>query len=174
MKIDKKFGILFWITGLPGSGKTEIAKKIHKKIIKLYGPTICISGDELRKIFKFKGYARHQRLNIAKKYVKLINLLINQKINVIISIVGLLDDLRYENKKKFKNYFEIYIKTNFNVLKKQKNRKFYFNGEKNVWGNDIKPEFPKKPDLIVINNFKENLDNISVKIFKKILNKIKF
>ena len=30
----KKNNYLFWITGLPGSGKTTIAKKIHNKIKK--------------------------------------------------------------------------------------------------------------------------------------------
>ena len=50
---NKKKGILFWITGLSGSGKTSIAKKIKKKITYLYGPTLELSGDNLRKIFKF-------------------------------------------------------------------------------------------------------------------------
>ena len=50
--ISKKKGILFWITGLSGSGKTAIAKKIQKKISHLYGPTIEISGDDFRKIFE--------------------------------------------------------------------------------------------------------------------------
>ena len=38
-KILKSKGILFWITGLPGSGKSTIAKKIKSKIIKNYGKT---------------------------------------------------------------------------------------------------------------------------------------
>ena len=52
--MKKKY--LFWITGLPGSGKTTIAKKIHNKIQNRYGPTIEISGDDLRKIFSLKKY----------------------------------------------------------------------------------------------------------------------
>ena len=50
--INKNKGILFWITGLSGSGKTTLGKAIHKDIKKLYGPTIMISGDDVRKIFK--------------------------------------------------------------------------------------------------------------------------
>ena len=52
-KINKK-GILFWVTGLSGSGKTTISKLIKDDIVKDYGPTLLISGDDLRKIFKFK------------------------------------------------------------------------------------------------------------------------
>ena len=49
IKLNNKKGILFWITGLSGSGKTTIAKKIKKNISQLYGPTLEISGDEFRK-----------------------------------------------------------------------------------------------------------------------------
>ena len=50
----KNKGIVFWITGLSGSGKTQIGKKIKKDIIKNYGPTILFSGDDIRNIFDFK------------------------------------------------------------------------------------------------------------------------
>ena len=35
MKKNKNKGVVFWITGLPGSGKTTIAKKIKKQIEKI-------------------------------------------------------------------------------------------------------------------------------------------
>ena len=47
-------GILFWVTGLSGSGKTTLAKKIKREIQSLYGPTIVVSGDDIRRIFNFK------------------------------------------------------------------------------------------------------------------------
>ena len=50
----RKKGILFWITGLSGSGKTSLAKKIFKFIKKKYGTTI-VSGDDIRKVFEFKN-----------------------------------------------------------------------------------------------------------------------
>ena len=33
--IKNNKGILFWITGFSGSGKTQMAKKIHSQIIKI-------------------------------------------------------------------------------------------------------------------------------------------
>ena len=47
----KKEGILFWITGLQGSGKTTISKKLKNKIEQLYGKTLFCDGDILRNIF---------------------------------------------------------------------------------------------------------------------------
>ena len=62
MEIKKrnKKGIVFWITGFPGSGKTAIAKTIRKKIEKKYGPTVLFSGDDIRKAFNYNKYKRMQ------------------------------------------------------------------------------------------------------------------
>ena len=54
MKLKKNKGILFWITGLSGSGKTAIAEKIKSNILNKYGPTVIVSGDDLRKMFNLK------------------------------------------------------------------------------------------------------------------------
>ena len=62
IRISKKKGILFWITGFPGSGKTAIANKIKPEITKFYGPTILINGDNLREIFNLKKYSENERI----------------------------------------------------------------------------------------------------------------
>ena len=72
---NKNKGILFWITGLSGSGKTTISKKIKIKIAKLYGPTLMISGDNLRKMFQFK-----KDCCLEKNFVNLQNSLLIKKL----------------------------------------------------------------------------------------------
>lgn len=161
-------GILFWVTGLSGSGKSTIAKNIFYKIKKIYGPTLLIHGDNLRNIFKLNGYSLNERLMIGKMYIDLINLIIMQKINVIFTVNGLFHSLRNINKKKFKNYIEIYIKADLKkIFKKNKKRNVY--SKKNVWGVDLHPEFPKNPHIIIKNNFKNNLDFLSQKILKDVI-----
>ena len=86
-KINNKFGIVFWVTGLAGSGKTTIAKKMKSKIQKIYGPTVVLSGDEIRSIFDLKGYTYKERLLTVKKYQKLIKKITDQKINVIFAVI---------------------------------------------------------------------------------------
>ena len=109
-KLNKKKGILFWITGLSGSGKTSLGKAIHKDIIKLYGPTLMISGDDIRRIFNLNGYNQTERLEIAQKYCKLAKKITDQKINVILAVVCMFDKVRNWNKANIENYVEIYIK----------------------------------------------------------------
>ncbi len=78
---NKNKGILFWITGLSGSGKTAIAKKIKKKISHLYGPTIELSGDDFRKIFKLNKYTKKARIEYLLKYLHFCKLILKYKIN---------------------------------------------------------------------------------------------
>ena len=66
-KQNKNKGFLIWITGLSGSGKTSIAKKIKPIIQKKIGPTLLIQGDNLRKIFKLNKYDKVSRLKNWKK-----------------------------------------------------------------------------------------------------------
>ena len=42
MILNKKKGILFWITGLSGAGKTSISNKIYKRIKDKYGKTFYV------------------------------------------------------------------------------------------------------------------------------------
>ena len=51
IKLNNNKGILFWITGLAGSGKTSIAREVKSKISGSFGPTILVSGDDMRKVF---------------------------------------------------------------------------------------------------------------------------
>ncbi len=169
--MKKNKGILFWITGLSGSGKTQISKKIYSSISKKYGPTICVSGDEIRKILNLKGYDRYQRLEIGKKYIYLAKLITDQKINVIFAVVGLFHKLHKINRATFENYLEIYIKSEINKLKMKKKKYFYRKKVKNVWGMDINPEFPKKPDIIIYNDFKKNINELSKELLSKIKKK---
>ena len=87
---SRKKGILFFITGLSGAGKTSIAIKIKKEIIKNYGPTLVVSGDEFRKTFKLKSYLEKDRKRYLMNYLILAKLITDQKINLIYNLIGLL------------------------------------------------------------------------------------
>jgi len=167
---NKHKGILFWVTGLSGSGKTTIAKQLRLSISKYYGPTIVISGDDLRKNFDLKKYDRESRLSYGKKYTKLCKLITNQKINIIFAVVGLFDELRSWNKKNIHNYCEIFIKSPIKKIIKTKKKKVYFSGSKEIVGLNIKPEFPKKPNIVIKNNFKKSTNQLSKILIKKIQN----
>lgn len=166
--INKKKGILFFITGLSGSGKSTIGKNIKKKIIEKYGPTFLIHGDDFRKIYNFKKYKKEERYNFGCQNTLLIKKILNQKINVIYTAVSLSHKSQEFKRKNIDNYVEIYIKSSLKKIIKFKKKKIYHNKTMNIIGIDIKPEFPKKPDVIICNDLKTSIKEISKKVLTKI------
>lgn len=168
-KFSKGKGILFWITGFSGSGKSEISYKIKKKIENNFGKTIIISGDNFRKSFNLKNYDKFSRIELGKQYINFLKIILDQNINVIFSVVGLYNDIRNFGRKKIRNYVEIFIDTDIKKIKKNSKKIHYRKKQKNILGLDLKPEIPKKPDIKVKNDFKNSTSKISEKIIKKIL-----
>ena len=169
-KKNLKKGILFWITGLSGAGKTSIAKAIKDQIIKRYGPTLLVNGDDLRNLFMLKKYDKKSRLANGIMFHRFAKFITNQNINLIFAVVSLFEEIRNLNRKNIDNYVEIYLKADIKNIKKKRKKKIYFNKNKNksIVGISIKPEFPKKPDIIIKNDFKKNIDYLSKKLLKKI------
>jgi len=171
-KLNSKKGILFWITGLSGSGKTSLAKKILPSIIEEYGPTIFLDGDSCRKALNLKGFTFKDRLSNSKIYNNLSKLLIDQKINIVFSLVCLINRPRNWNRKNIENYLEIYIKSEIDKIKNINKKKTY-KQKKNIVGIDIKPQFPTRPDIVIENNFDKSLNKLKKELLRKISSKIR-
>jgi adenylylsulfate kinase-like enzyme len=170
-KFIKNKGILFWITGLSGSGKTTLANKISNHVNKKYGPTLLISGDELRNIFNFDKFDKKSRLKYALSYSKLCKLMTDNKINVLFSTVSLFHQVRKWNHRNIKNYLEIYIESNINELIKQKKKIFYKIKPKNIVGKNIIAELPRSADIIIKNNFDKTINELKEDLINKISKK---
>jgi len=170
IKKYKKEGILFWITGLSGSGKTTLAKKLFPYINKKYGLSVHLDGDNLRKILDLHGYSFKDRVSNSKKFTKVAKLLTDQGINVVFSIIGLINKTRSWNKKNIKKYIEIYIKSDVKKIISLNKKKIY-KSKKNIVGINIRSQFPKNPDIIIDNTFNKSLNKLEIELRSKI-NKI--
>lgn len=164
----KKKGILFWITGLSGSGKTTIAKKILPFIRKKCGTTIHLDGDILRNILELYGYSFKDRLSNSRKFTKIAKLLTDQGVNVVFSLVGLMNKPRNWNRKNIKNYIEIFVKSDVNKIIASNKKKIY-KTKKNLVGINIKPEFPKKPHIKIDNTFNKNFSIMEEELKSKLI-----
>ena len=156
---NRKQGILFWITGLQGSGKTLISKKLKPKIDKLYGKTLFCDGDLVRKMFEFKDYSMKGRLKIDKYYRNFCKFIINNNLNLIFATLSMSHKVRAQNRKIFKNYIEIYVVRNKKLRIKSRKKIFKIIKNENY-------ELPKKPNIKINNNYK--IDVVVDKTLKKV------
>ena len=172
-KFKKNRGVLIFITGLSGSGKSSLAKKIYPLINRMFGPTILINGDDFRKIFKLYGFSSKDRLENSKKFAKIFKIITNQNISILFAAVGMRHKTRLIFKKAVKNYFEIYIQASLKIIKKKNKKKIYKQFKSNIVGVDITPEFPKNSDINIKNNFKVSINKLN-ELLKKKLNNFRF
>lgn len=171
MKPSVTNGGLIWITGLSGSGKTTIAKKL----IEYYNnKAILIDGDEIRKVLDLSssGYDYNGRKHIAFIYARLCQLLSEQGFLVICATISMYDEVRQWNKDNNKYYCEIFLNVAESERKKRDPKKLYANYKNNLINNmaglDYQIELPKEPDIII--NETVSIDE-SIDIILKYLNK---
>lgn len=99
---------IFWLTGQPGAGKTEIAKAILRK----HNDWFNVDGDDIREIFDNKDYSkegRYQNIKLAQSIAKFLYL---KEKYVVVSLVSPYRELREEFKKEIgEDLIEIYVHT---------------------------------------------------------------
>ena len=99
---------IIWLTGQPGSGKTEIAKEF----IKNNPQWVNVDGDDIREIFNNKDYSMVGRINNIKLAQSITEFLYKKGFNVIVSLVSPYREIREEFKVKIGNdLIEIYLHT---------------------------------------------------------------
>ena len=165
--------MIIWFTGISGTGKTTIAKKLQSLIKK---KTIVVDGDALRAINNNDlGYNKNDRDKNAKRLINLVNYISSQKIDVI--VCANITSLKFRKilKKKLKKFYEIHISAKVENLIKRDYKSLYKNAFrkkiKNVVGVDIPYKRPTDCYMYLENNLskKKFLDNaifIKKKLFK--------
>lgn len=148
-----KSGMVYWMTGLSGAGKTTIGKLFFEKIRLKKDTVIFLDGDELRNVFgNDLGYSRDERFKCAMRYSKICRLLSRQGQDVVICTISMFDEVRSWNRQNIENYKEIYINVPMEVLEKRNQKGLYSNKDKNIVGVDLKLELPKNSDIELVND----------------------
>ncbi len=169
-KKNQKKGVLFWIEGYSGVGKTSISRVAAKIIRKNISNLVLIQGNEMRSMLKLKGFSKQERTNASKHSGRLIKFLTNNGINVMYTVLCLSNKTRKIYKSSVSNFLHIYIKGNVKQIIKKNLKPQIYNLKKNIVGIDIKPEFPKDSNIIITNNFKKNIDQLGKDLAKDIKN----
>ena len=169
-----KNAICITINGFSGAGKSTLAKKIFTKVETEIGKTVILDGDKVRSIIKklgYKyGYSKEERTKKVVSEILILKLFLINGINVIYPTIGLNYKADKLLKKEIKNFIQVVIRCSIEkIIKLGKKNKVYKLSKKNIVGLDIKPDFPKRPQVIVHNNLDGNFDLIVNSTIKKLL-----
>lgn len=150
-------GILYWITGLSGAGKTTIGNRLYYEMKKTRDNVVLLDGDILKEIVdETVGYSDEQRRKRAMKYARMCKMLTDQNIYVICCTVAMYHEVREWNRENNKRYVEVFLDVPIDILKKRDQKGLYsaLNEGKisNVSGMDLKVEFPQNPDVRIVND----------------------
>lgn len=151
-------GILYWITGLSGAGKTTIGNRLYYELKKNSDNVILLDGDILKRIVSDRqpGYTNEDRRRRAHKYAQLCQMLTDQGMIVICCTIAMFDEIRDWNRKNNRAYVEVYLEVPLDVLKQRDQKGMYSNLKlgkfENLAGIDIEAELPKNPDIIIEND----------------------
>lgn len=148
--------MIFWFTGLSGSGKTTFSEYLKKRVNKnLKKKIIHIDGDSFRSIFNDLGYTTEDRIKNSERVCKLVNFLNKSgRFLIIVSMVSISSKWLKWIRKKNNDYYQFFIDVPINILKKRNTRNIY--KKKSIVGVHIKYEKPKKNYFVFYNDFKKS------------------
>ena len=161
-----KKGTLYWITGLSGAGKTTIGNRLYYQMKQQEDNIVLLDGDILKQIAgKDLGYDREARLERGHRYSTLCKVLTDQGIHVIICTIAMYDEIRDWNRKNIENYVEVFLDVDMETLRKR-NRKGLYSANNNVAGINVEVEFPKTPNIVIVNDGTGSLEEDVRKILE--------
>ena len=141
-----------WMTGLPCSGKTTIAKKLPEHI-----PNLAIlDGDEMRELLSpNEDFSRSGIINHNKKVANVAKLLLEHDVSVCVSKISPFIENRDDARQILKdhNFLEVYVKCSINSCEKRDVRGMYKKARSgkmsNFIGIHVTYEPPINPELVV-------------------------
>ena len=149
-------GYVYWVTGLPGAGKSTFARALNDKLKQAGIPSLLIDSDQFRTaIGDAFGFDRESRRSLGSVYGRLSALFSKQGLDIVCATTSLFDDVRRWNREHLPRYQEIYIQTRSDLIVQRHPRGLYARAlekrVRNVPGVDQYIEEPKQPDVVIDN-----------------------
>ncbi len=143
-----------WITGLPASGKSTVAKKLAEKLKSLGVKVQILESDELRKVLTPKPtYSEEERDWFYSTMVFIGKLLVDNGINVIFDATANRRKYRSRAREVMPKFLEVYVKCPLEVCIERDRKGLYkaaFSGKApNLPGVGAPYEPPERPEVVV-------------------------
>lgn len=154
-------GWAMWITGLPSSGKSTIAKGVAQRLRESDINVEVLESDELRKILTPKpAYSEEERNWFYNVIVYIARLLVKNGVNVIIDATGNKRAYRDSARRHMSKFVEVYVKCPLDICMKRDTKGLYkkalegvvetLPGIQTLYEEPLKPEVTVETDKLTI------------------------
>lgn len=142
---------VLWFTGLSGSGKSTIADRVGKLLVRRGVDVEHLDGDEIRRIFPGTGFSRKERENHLMRVGYLASLLEKHGVMVVACFVSPYAKSRQFVRDLCRNFIEIHVATPLEECERRDVKGLYKKARagklKNFTGISDPYEVPAKPEI---------------------------
>lgn len=148
-------GLVVWLTGLSGSGKSTIAAEAEKMLINMGRPAYMLDGDNVRfGLNSDLGFSEKDRNENIRRIAEVCALFKDAGLIVIASFISPLASMRKTAREKAGgNFIEVYVKADIKTCAERDPKGLYkkaLQGEiKDFTGVSAPYEIPENPELVL-------------------------
>ena len=122
---------IFWIMGPTSSGKTTLAKLLHRRLVTAKKFALHYDGDEVRDTFGSNlGFSNHDRLLVVKTLVHVSNKGLAAGANVVVSALTAFEDARSYIKNYVNHLIVIYLQCSISECARRDPKGLYAKGKR--------------------------------------------
>jgi len=148
-------GCVVWLTGLPGSGKTTIARMVEQNLHSREINVEVLDGDEVRKNLSPElGFTKQDRETHARRVVYIAKLLSRNDVVTLVALISPYREFRqYARETIGKKFVEVWVKASPETCKERDPKGLYKKAQEgkitNLTGPQDPYEPPVNPELII-------------------------
>jgi len=173
-------GLVVWLTGLSGSGKSTIAANIDNNLSKTGIQTIVLDGDNLRHgLCSDLGFTIADRNENVRRAGEVARLFLEQGFVVVVALVSPIREARDKVKQSFaeSDFVEVHCNCEFSICRERDPKGFYAKAEKGkiseFTGVSSPYEAPLQADLILYTSDETVTESVG-RLMQLIVQKVKF
>jgi adenylylsulfate kinase len=149
-------GIVIWVTGLPGSGKTTLAKSAADKLNSMGIHAVVLDGDEMRQgLCSDLGFSMPDRSENVRRVGEVAKLFKNAGLATLVALISPVRNDRRQVRALFKpnEFIEIWCRCPLSICEKRDGENLYNRARldeiPNFTGITSTYENPESPELVI-------------------------